>query len=576
MTGPTSPDPGDVSRIRPASVSQPTAEEAAVQTGAADWSAHNSRSSALLRRFEGVTLLAERPIAKLVGRQDMNPLYHTGPISVFLFIIAFATGLYLTMFYRFGFEASYEAVTNLEANFVGRFIRAAHRYSSVGLVVTSILHGWRTFVMNRFAGARRIAWLSGVSMVAILWVIGVTGYWMIWDERVTTLNVMLSRALKGMTIGLDFLLDHVLTASAGTGWPFLLLLFLIHVGLSVGVAVLIWIHVRKLARPRWTTSPFWTAVIGGSVLVFSIAWPLGMLGPIDPSRIIEPIPFDPFFLFLLPIGLAWSTAGVWIVATVLLVGAMFLPWWLRTATPDPIVVDADRCTGCNLCVIDCPYQALHLIDLEDGEHPHLAVVTTDKCVGCGICVGSCPVNAISFGDRPPETLWEESKRGDDPLIYTCERIAAHSGTTDGTQIVVPCVGMMHPHLLGEALDDDRRVEIVGCPAGDCANREGSTTTSARLERSRVPRLARKHEDADISWTWIEPGPHALADDRPLRAGADTEPDMALSTWRRAAPVVGLVVSSPRPPSLSPTSNSLHSTATAHHCRSRSTTGLAFL
>ena len=58
-----------------------------------------------LLSLEGLTLRAERPVAAAVRRPQLNPLYYTGPITVFLFIVVFATGLYLTMFFRFGFEA---------------------------------------------------------------------------------------------------------------------------------------------------------------------------------------------------------------------------------------------------------------------------------------------------------------------------------------------------------------------------------------------------------------------------------------------------------------------------------------
>jgi hypothetical protein len=225
-------------------------------TRSVDWKDRTTgRAKRMLLFLERLTLRAERPVEAVVGRSQFNPLHWTGPISVFLFIVVFATGLYLTMFYRFGFEASYASVRDVEASLAGRFVRAGHRYGSVALVVTALLHGWRTFVMDRFRGPRRIAWLTGVAMVALVWIIGVTGYWLIWDERVEVLNDALTGALRSSSAGLDFLLDFVLTDAAGTGWPFLLLLFFVHVGISIGVAVLIWIHVKRLARPLWLPPP---------------------------------------------------------------------------------------------------------------------------------------------------------------------------------------------------------------------------------------------------------------------------------------------------------------------------------
>jgi heterodisulfide reductase subunit A len=46
-------------------------------------------------------------------------------------------------------------------------------------------------------------------------------------------------------------------------------------------------------------------------------------------------------------------------------------------------INQARCTGCNVCVTVCPYQA---IELDDNEK---AVVNDALCKGCGTCVSSC-------------------------------------------------------------------------------------------------------------------------------------------------------------------------------------------
>ncbi|MFV9672418.1 MAG: cytochrome b N-terminal domain-containing protein, partial [Acidimicrobiia bacterium] len=251
-----------------------------------------------LRRLERVTIRAEQPVNKAVGSTLLNPLYHTGTIAVFLFVVVFITGIYLTMFFQFGFEASYDAVSRLEASAVGRFMRAAHRYASVAFVVTSLLHGWRTLVQDRFRGARWLAWVSGIWLVAMTWVIGVTGYWLIWDERAQVLNEILTRALDGTTLGLDFLLDNLLTPAAGSGWPFLLLLLLVHIILSLVMGLLFWFHVKRLNRPKLFPPRFWMAIIGGTIVILSILWPAGMLPALDNSLMPSTFPADPFYLFL--------------------------------------------------------------------------------------------------------------------------------------------------------------------------------------------------------------------------------------------------------------------------------------
>ncbi len=97
------------------------------------------------------------------------------------------------MFYQFGFEASYGAVEAVESRWIGRIVRAAHRYASIGAVAMTLIHAWRTFVMDRFRGRP----LGTVDLRnrddVLLWIAGVTGYWMIWDTRAGPLNDALGR-----------------------------------------------------------------------------------------------------------------------------------------------------------------------------------------------------------------------------------------------------------------------------------------------------------------------------------------------------------------------------------------------
>lgn len=58
-------------------------------------------------------------------------------------------------------------------------------------------------------------------------------------------------------------------------------------------------------------------------------------------------------------------------------------------------VAPDKCVGCQLCVSQCPTQAITMV----GDK---AVIDKTKCINCGICVkgngsdfAGCPVNAIS-------------------------------------------------------------------------------------------------------------------------------------------------------------------------------------
>jgi len=52
-------------------------------------------------------------------------------------------------------------------------------------------------------------------------------------------------------------------------------------------------------------------------------------------------------------------------------------------------VNNDECTGCGVCVDECPATAIEL----ENEKAH---VDEKECTDCGTCVDSCPNSAISI------------------------------------------------------------------------------------------------------------------------------------------------------------------------------------
>jgi 2-oxoglutarate ferredoxin oxidoreductase subunit delta len=72
-------------------------------------------------------------------------------------------------------------------------------------------------------------------------------------------------------------------------------------------------------------------------------------------------------------------------------------------TGTPVIVAADRCKGCALCVAACPHHSLSL-DLKSvnplGHHP-VAVVNVASCTSCAFCARVCP-DAVLTVLAPPK------------------------------------------------------------------------------------------------------------------------------------------------------------------------------
>jgi formate hydrogenlyase subunit 6/NADH:ubiquinone oxidoreductase subunit I len=61
------------------------------------------------------------------------------------------------------------------------------------------------------------------------------------------------------------------------------------------------------------------------------------------------------------------------------------------------VIDAEKCTGCGLCVRDCPADGLVLIKESRQEYKLLHYPA--RCAYCGQCEDSCVRGAISHSNE---------------------------------------------------------------------------------------------------------------------------------------------------------------------------------
>ena len=62
-----------------------------------------------------------------------------------------------------------------------------------------------------------------------------------------------------------------------------------------------------------------------------------------------------------------------------------------------VVVNTERCKGCNLCVVACPTNTLRLSETEVNHkgYAFCCDVNPEQCIGCASCAIVCPDGCIT-------------------------------------------------------------------------------------------------------------------------------------------------------------------------------------
>ena len=81
------------------------------------------------------------------------------------------------------------------------------------------------------------------------------------------------------------------------------------------------------------------------------------------------------------------------------------------------------CTGCKLCVKDCPSDAIELFILDRAAKKYVVEYHMDRCIYCGQCMASCKFNCIEMSNQD----WEHAALNKDFMVYygRDEDIAKH-------------------------------------------------------------------------------------------------------------------------------------------------------
>jgi len=458
----------------------------------------------VIRRLEGATLRVLRTADAAFNRLytwRFNPLYQSGTIAVAMLAVLIITGVWLLLFYRIGAPwASVDAITgNLWA---GNWVRGVHRYASDAALIAVSVHLIRMFAQSRAWGPRAVAWVSGGVLLAVLLVSAWTGFVMVWDTFGYELAVAGGRMLDALPffsepVGRIFVGEHPVPSAF-----FFLNLFL-HVALPLGMGLILWIHVSRIARPTLLPPKalLWGSI--GLLTLIAIVWPLQMAPEADPFALPSTVPADWWFGFWLPITARVQEWFLWVVIAAGVIAFLWVPRLTRPGAGEraPSTVDKQLCTECNQCIVDCPYEAITLVERDDDRPTLVAQVDPTRCVSCGICAGSCS----PMGIGPPR------RTGRNQLETTRAFLRTHE-TSSGKVVVLGCrygAGEFRDTLIGAGAEFQEMdcvgnlhssvveflirggaggVLVLSCPPRDCRNREGPGWTTQRLYHGQAAEL----------------------------------------------------------------------------------------
>lgn len=450
-----------------------------------------------------------------------NPLYNLGTLTFFFFWVVLISGLYLFILFDTSLSGAYASVEYMthEQWYVGGIMRSLHRYASDAAVITILLHMFREFALDRYRGFRWFSWFTGVPTLWFVITLGITGYWLVWDE----LGLYVAMLSSQLADALPFMSGSMARNFVGGQLSdrfFTLMAFLHFLGQPLFLIFAVWIHVKRLSHVK-VNAPRGLAI--GSfiaLLALSLAAPAVSHEPADMKQVTAVLNLDWFYLNVYPL-LDYFTAGqTWVITLSITFFLMLMPWLPPKKTGLAAEVHLDHCNGCEQCADDCPFDAISVQARTDGARFDYEVkVHPDLCAACGICVGSCPSSnpfrqkgkqletGIDMPQFPINEIRESADKalaklkGDNKIIIIgCDNALDFAGLEAPNLQVLNmfCIGMMPPTLVEYALANGADgVLVTGCRSGDCYYRYGNVWMDQRFDGSRQPILRARADRARV-------------------------------------------------------------------------------
>jgi CDP-4-dehydro-6-deoxyglucose reductase len=344
----------------------------------------------------------------------LNPFYHLGSITFFLFWIVAGSGLYLYAFFDTGVSQAYASVESLTHGqwYLGGVLRSVHRYASDAMVVLMLIHLVRHFAFDRMRGFRSFSWLTGVGLIWLVYVSGINGYMLPWDRLAQFVIIASFEWLDWLPSFGGALIRNFIYPSSVNDRLFSLLSF-IHIGAPLLVLLLMWVHVQRV--PKASTQPPRAIAFGvlTMLLVLSLLLPVGSQGgAADLSTEVSSVALDWFYLPIYPLLYRWQLSLVWLLVAVGTVLLAALPWLgRRRRAGSQRVFQLAMHPGSRRVSARAGETVL-----EAGLRAGLALPYECRNGGCGVCVCTVLNGRVDQGAYQPATLTAEMRAAGKALM----------------------------------------------------------------------------------------------------------------------------------------------------------------
>jgi quinol-cytochrome oxidoreductase complex cytochrome b subunit len=175
--------------------------------------------------------------------EGVNYFFCLGGIAFFLFLLLFATGFMLAMYYIPSEADAYRSISDLHQQVrLGGFVRSLHKWSAHLFIVAILLHTVRVFIYKAYRHPREFNWVVGVLTLVVALASGFTGYLLPWDQKAYWATEV-GTAMAGEIPWVGPALMVMLRGGADVTGATLTRFYALHViALPLLMCLLLWIH----------------------------------------------------------------------------------------------------------------------------------------------------------------------------------------------------------------------------------------------------------------------------------------------------------------------------------------------